>query len=301
MSPTIASLVGTDLQGCADGKDHGRVGLDPDAVVAAGQRRDVVADAEAAERCLGRARGRRWSRRRFAGRRPERVRTAPAGRPAARARRDRVGLEPGVSTARRAAATLGHQRRRTAPTSSSISAIVATASGAPGRTRPPTGSKPIVAKTSPATGRRVAPRGAPEVERPAAPHRVEIDQRAVLVEDDEIDPVEDRVREPRRARARRAGHSASAIACRSRRARGPAPRTSVASGGNETVTSSPIAGACQARVVELVERDGRVAVRPTWTRVRTIEPRKLTSSTSPRRRLPRRPRRARSPRAGARP
>src|SRR5205814_8549269 len=45
---------------------------------------------------------------------------------------------------------------RTAPTNSSISPIVATASGPPGRTRFVVGSNPIVANTSPATGRRVA-------------------------------------------------------------------------------------------------------------------------------------------------
>ncbi len=67
------------------------------------------------------------------------------------------GMNQAVSTACRAAATLGHQRRITAATTSRISPIVATASGAPDRTRPVVGSNPIVAKTSPATGRRVAP------------------------------------------------------------------------------------------------------------------------------------------------
>ncbi len=61
-------------------------------------------------------------------------------------------------------------------------------------------------------------------DRPAAPHRAEVDDRAVLVEDDEVDAVEPD------------GHTsapASALASAPSRA---APRTKQASGGNEIVT-----------------------------------------------------------------
>ena len=66
------------------------------------------------------------------------------------------GSNQAVSTARRAAATLGHQRRTTAAIVSAMPAIVETASGPPGRTRFTVGSNPIAAKTSPETGRPVA-------------------------------------------------------------------------------------------------------------------------------------------------
>ena len=66
------------------------------------------------------------------------------------------GTNHAVSVARRAAATLGHQRRSTVATTPSIWAIVAAASGPPAATRPVEGSKPMAANTSGATGRRAA-------------------------------------------------------------------------------------------------------------------------------------------------
>src|SRR4030095_7702471 len=80
------------------------------------------------------------------------------------------------------------------------------------------------------------PRGAvqplPDREGPAAPHRVEVDQRAVLVEDDEIDAVEQR-------REVRGGHTSATT---STSGAGPEPTTRQASGGNDTTTTSPIDG-----------------------------------------------------------
>ena len=110
------------------------------------------------------------------------------------------GTNQAASVARRAAATLGHQRRRTAATVSWMPAIVAVARGPPARhatgRRVEADRREHVPRDRPA-GRRLEPR--PELARPAAPHRVEVDERAVLVEDDEVDAASsiDRSRRPR--------------------------------------------------------------------------------------------------------
>ena len=89
-----------------------------------------------------------------------------------------------------------------------------------------------------------------EVHRPAAPHRVELDERAVLVEDDEVDAVE-------RGRSHLVA-TASGSRGRSSRA---APSTKQASGGNETVHVGADVGQRQVRLVERVERDHASAAR----------------------------------------
>ena len=82
---------------------------------------------------------------------------------------------------------------------------------------------------------------------PAAPHRVELDERPVLVEDDEVDAVET------------AGHTSAPVATSGpdEAAVSASARTKHASGGNDTEIGSPTTGSLQPWVVERVERDRR--------------------------------------------
>src|SRR4029079_18827770 len=109
---------------------------------------------------------------------------------------------------------------------------------------------------------------------PAAPHRAEVDERAVLVEDDEVDAV------------KTDGHTSAptselGVAASSR----AAPRTNDASGGNEIVTGCPTSGTLRWGSLKessaTIEGGSPPASSPRRTRMRTIEPRKLTSSTVP--------------------
>ena len=98
--------------------------------------------------------------------------------------------------------------------------------------------------------------------RPAAPHRVEVDERAVLVEDDEVDAR----RDPRPGGRRRYRHGlgqsiASAAASRSSASAGASePRTRQASGGKVMRHRRADGGHGQVRVVERVDIDGRGVV-----------------------------------------
>ena len=74
------------------------------------------------------------------------------------------------------------------------------------------------------------PKSRGELHGPAAPHRAELDERAVLVEDDQVDPLE----EDR--------HTSSTTASVARTSSRAAPSTKQASGGNDTVTGKPTPG-----------------------------------------------------------
>ena len=161
-----------------------------------------------------------------AGRRPQAARTGPAGRSAggpastgrARARRGSsarsrlVRREPlrSTRTSLRLLAQARH-RRRGEP------AAVAGSSASPGRSR---ASRTAVSSTA---GRWPPRRSRAEFHRPAAPHRAELDERPVLVEDDEVDAVEEDRSHLGDDGLGRDGASSRA-----------APSTKQASGGNDT-------------------------------------------------------------------
>ena len=174
-----------------------------------------------------RGRGPRASPRSVAGHRSSRRRSAVRSRagPSNSASRSASGTARATGSGsnhasariRRAAATLGHQRRSTA----------ADELLDPGhrreRERPAgldaVGDRVVADRRVDVAGdrpprRHLQPR--PELARPAAPHRLERDQRPVLVEDDEVDAVEDRVDGQRAATGCR-GRRRSPSHARSRR------------------------------------------------------------------------------------
>ncbi len=196
----------------------------------AGLTGDAVVGADRARRHVGAGRAPRASRSvgsrsslvATAIRRPPPAagRTAPGGRSAAgRARPDRGRARP---------------PRRARSASASVTAAGQQHVATSARACWPSASRPAPPPGSDAPGRRVEARASrtrrprpaarssrvrriARVDRPAAPHRVEVDERAVLVEDDEVDAVEPdghtsarrppRRRRPRRRRADRQGRS----------------------------------------------------------------------------------------------
>ena len=208
-----------------------RVGARPSAasVASVGSRSSVVATAIRRPLARSRANRRRQVGQRDARARPGRARARPRRAPRRAAARSDTTARPARRDvrSRMPGHRRGGQRRRRR------------------RRAPVTGSKPSIAKSGPATGRRsAAARPSAERRGPAAPHRVEVDERAVLVEDDEVDAVEPD------------GHTLARRPPRRRRRVATVPRRgrSTASGGNETVTGLADVGQRQVRLVERVER-----------------------------------------------
>ena len=144
------------LQRLAQGEDRIGLGFHREPVVPADHALRPPPARPGLEASRRSGRDRRWSRPRSAGPRRATPRRGRGGPPGAWPARPDPGTNHADSVARRAAATLGHQRRRTVATTPSIWAIVAAASGPPAATRPVEGSKPMAANTSGATGRRAA-------------------------------------------------------------------------------------------------------------------------------------------------
>ena len=204
----------------------------------------------------------------------QRRRTASRGRPAGRRQRDRIRDEPG---------RLGRPPRggdARAPASQDPRHGLLDPGHRRGRERPAGATRPLdrveADRREDVERHRAPDRGVQaiaELARPAAPHRVEVDERAVLVEDDDVDAGQVDRRPCARLQQRlRGGQRVGLVG------HGVGLRTRQASGGNRRTTGAPAAGTARFGLLNVSTPTRRARRR--WSSARgRPSPRKATSST----------------------